>query len=151
MLSQDYLDILSAFSDAGVEFLVVGAHAVAVHARPRATGDLGLWINPTAENAPRVWQALSDFGAPLDGVMLSDLQTDDLVLQIGVVPNRIDVLTGISGVSFAEAWPDRVTVRVAERDEPVIGRAALLKNKEATGRPRDLADAHELRDDWNNI
>lgn len=146
MLNRDHLDVLSAFLDAKVEFLVVGAHAVAVHARPRATGDLDLWVNPTPDNSKRVWHALMEFGAPLDGLSQSDFESPDLVLQIGVVPNRIDILTGISGVTFAEAWPERVTIQVEGREVPVIGRASLLRNKEATGRPRDIADAQELRD-----
>lgn len=145
MLSQDYLDILFAFSAAEVEYLVVGAHAVAVHGRPRATGDLDLWVNPTPENAKRVWAALLAFGAPLDSVRPADFESRDLVLQIGVVPNRVDVLTGVTGVEFAEAWPERVEIVVQGRSVPVIGKAALLRNKESTGRPRDIADAHELR------
>jgi hypothetical protein len=144
MLNRDFTDILSAFSAERVEYLVVGAHAVAVHARPRATGDLDLWVNASPENARRVWAALSAFGAPLDQLTLADLERDDLIFQIGVVPNRIDVLTGISGVTFAEAWPDRTVITVDGREVPVIGKAALIRNKRASGRPRDLADVADL-------
>lgn len=143
-MNRDFAEILASFSAANVEFLVVGAYAVAVHGRPRATGDLDIWVNPTPENAARVWRALTEFGAPLDQLRLEDFSSADLVFQMGVPPSRIDILTGISGVSFSEAWPERVTVTVEGSAVPVLGRAALLRNKRAAGRPRDLADLAEL-------
>ncbi len=146
-MNRDFAEILASFSAANVEFLVVGAYAVAVHGRPRATGDLDIWINPTPENAARVWRALQEFGAPLNQLRLEDFSSDDLVFQMGVPPSRIDVLTGISGVTFPEAWPDRVTIMVEGTEVPVLGRAALLRNKAAAGRPRDLADLAELQSD----
>ena len=143
-MNRDFDEMLAALSAAGAEFLVVGAHAVAVHGRPRATGDLDLWVRPTADNATRVWQALAEFGAPLGELTLADLVRPDLVFQIGLPPARIDVLTGISGVTFAEAWPRRVMVTVAGRTVAVLGREDLIRNKKAAGRPRDLADVAEL-------
>lgn len=143
-MNRDFVEMLAALSAARAEYLVVGAYAVAVHGRPRATGDLDLWVDPTAANARRVWAALESFGAPLDQLRPSDLERHDLVFQIGVPPGRIDVLTGISGVAFAEAWVDRVTIRIESLDVPVLGREALLRNKRAAGRPRDLADIAEL-------
>jgi hypothetical protein len=130
--------------DAGAEYLVVGAHALAAHGRPRATGDLDIWVRPTAGNARRVHAALAAFGAPLDELTVEDLTQPDLIYQIGVVPARIDILTGISGVEFAEAWAGRMTIRIGELEVPVIGREALIRNKRAAGRPRDLADVAEL-------
>jgi len=136
--------MLSALSDAGVEFLVVGAHALAVHGRPRATGDLDVWINPTADNVANVWRALSAFGAPLDDLREEDLTKPEVVFQIGIVPKRIDILTSVTGLVFDEAWGRRIKARYGEVEVPVIGREDLIRNKRELGRPRDLADADEL-------
>jgi hypothetical protein len=143
-MNPDFLDMLSALSDARAEFLVVGAHAVAVHARPRATGDLDLWVRPTGENAERVWHALEVFGAPLDDLAKSDLTSDDLVFQIGLPPKRIDILTDIGSVDFEQAWPRRVTISFEGLAVPVIGREDLIQSKRDAGRPRDLADLADL-------
>lgn len=145
-MNRDFDEMLAALSAAGAEFLVVGAHAVAVHGRPRATGDLDLWVRPTADNASRVWQALSAFGAPLSQLTEADLALPDLIFQIGVPPARIDVMTGVSGITFDEAWPRRAIVTVSGRSVPVIGREDLIRNKKASGRPRDLADVAELEE-----
>jgi hypothetical protein len=143
-MNRDYVEMLSALRDARAEFLVVGAHALAAHGRPRATGDLDIWVRPSSENASRVWNALRVFGAPLESLSVSDLVSPDLVFQIGVAPSRIDIMTGLSGVGFEEAWDSRITVRIAALEIPVIGREALIRNKRAVGRPRDLADVAEL-------
>ncbi|HYG65402.1 MAG TPA: hypothetical protein VEL74_22665 [Thermoanaerobaculia bacterium] len=123
-------------------FLVVGAHAVGVHGVPRATGDLDILIRPDAENGKRVWRALVQFGAPVEvtGLTPTDLEKPDMVYQIGLPPRRIDILTEISGVDFEEAWSSRVTSRVGDLEIPFIGKDALLRNKRASGRPKDLAD-----------
>jgi hypothetical protein len=143
-MNRDFAEMLGALSEAGAEFLVIGAHAVAVHARPRATGDLDLWVRPTRENAQRVWTALVGFGAPLQDLTPEDLATADVVFQIGVAPNRIDLLTTIGGVAFEEAWPRRLAVQLWGLTVPVIGRDDLVRSKRAAGRPRDLADLAEL-------
>ena len=143
-MNPDFVEMLSALRDAGADYLVVGAHALAAHGRPRATGDLDLWVRPTPQNARRVWSALQAFGAPLTALSVEDLTSPDLVFQIGVVPNRIDIMTGVSGLEFADAWTSRVMVRVSALQIPVIGREALIRNKRAAGRPRDLADIAEL-------
>ena len=143
-MNRDFAEMLSALSEAGADFLVIGAHAVAVHARPRATGDLDIWVRATPENAERVWTALVAFGAPLHQLTRKDLASDDVVFQIGVAPNRIDLLTTIAGVSFDEAWPRRTTVELWGLSVPVIGREDLVRSKRAAGRPRDLADLAEL-------
>ncbi len=124
--------------------LLVGAHALAAHGVVRATGDMDVWVRATPENASKVWRALLAFGAPLQELTERDLATPELVFQIGVAPYRIDLLTSIDGVSFEEAWAHRTTVRVEGHEIPLIGRADLLRNKRATGRLRDLADAEEL-------
>jgi hypothetical protein len=133
--------MLSALSEADVEFLVVGAHALAVHGFPRATGDLDIWVRPTQENAQRVWQAITTYGAPHRNLVVDDFSVPNTVFQVGVAPNRIDILTSIDGVSFDEAWPERIRQCVDEHCFFVIGRDQLLKNKKAAGRPKDLIDA----------
>ena len=143
-MNRDYVEMLAALSEAGAEYLVVGAHALAAHGVPRATGDLDLWVRPTPGNARRVWHALEEFGAPLDELTLADLSSDGVVFQIGVAPNRIDLLTSITGVAFTDAWENRVMIEVEEMRVPVLGRSDLVRNKRAVGRTRDLADIEDL-------
>jgi hypothetical protein len=140
MLSPDYRDILSELFAAEAEFLIVGAFAMAAHRMPRATGDIDIWVRPELENARRVWTALANFGAPVANLDASELAEPDMFFQIGVVPVRIDVLTGIDGVSFEDAWQERVYRDFGGMRVPVLSRKHLLANKRATGRPKDLAD-----------
>ncbi|HVA27237.1 MAG TPA: nucleotidyltransferase [Candidatus Baltobacteraceae bacterium] len=141
---RDWIEALQLFTEEGIRFLIVGAHARARYARPRATGDLDLWVEPTAENAERVLRALARFGAPLEGVSRADFEHDDTVFQIGVPPLRIDVLTGISGVTFDEAWTNRQKGDVGGIAVSFIGREQFLQNKRAAGRPKDLADIEDV-------
>jgi hypothetical protein len=141
MLNPDFRDMLSEFSDAGVEYLLVGAYALAVHGFPRATGDLDLWVRPDSVNARRVLHALVRFGAPVADFTEQDLSTRGTVIQIGVVPGRIDVLTDIEGVEFAVAWKSRLETQIEGITVPVLDRICLLKNKRACGRPKDMIDA----------
>jgi hypothetical protein len=145
-VNDDFTDFLAALIEAGARFLVVGAHALAVHGVARATGDLDIWIEPTAENAARVWDALRAFGAPVDAVGLSvdDLSQPDRVVQIGLPPRRIDLMTEISGVEFGDAWASRLTQAVGSLEVPFLGRASLVLNKKAAGRHKDLADLEGL-------
>lgn len=143
-MNQDFIDLLKAFADADVRFLVVGAYALAVHGRPRATGDLDLWVEPSDENAVRVVRALAAFGAPLSSVSAADFSTPGVVYQIGVAPGRVDILTDLSGLTFTEAWSGRVRRPFGGLEVDVIGRDAFVKNKRATGRARDLADIEGL-------
>src|SRR5436305_14457418 len=103
LLNSDFRDILSAFCEEKVEFMLVGAYAVAAHGLPRATGDIDLWIKCSEDNAARVWRALKRFGAPLVDVNENDLTKSGTVVQVGVTPRRIDILTEITGVQFADA------------------------------------------------
>ena len=144
MLNSDFHDILSAFSEEKVDFMLVGAYAVAAHGLPRATGDINLWIECSSRNADKVWKALEKFGAPLSELKKQDLITPGTVIQLGIAPRRIDILTQITGVEFAEAQPHRLTVNVDGLDVPVISREHLLKNKRAVGRPQDQADVARL-------
>ena len=146
-MTDDWFDIIAAMLDADVRFLIVGAHALAVHGVPRGTQDLDIWIDPTAENAYRVWRALDDFGAPAEalGITTEDLVREDTVIQFGLPPNRIDLLTGLTGVAdFAAAWADREEHEVRARRVPFLGRTTLVANKRATGRTKDLADLEAL-------
>jgi hypothetical protein len=143
-VSQDYHDLLLAFTEANVRFLVIGAYALGVHGVPRATGDLDLWVDPSPQNATLVYGALRKFGAPLQDLKEVDLTSPGLIYQVGVRPNRIDVVTGITAVSFQEAWPGRMEIAVEGLRVPIIGRDALIRNKRATGRPRDLLDVEVL-------
>ena len=137
---------MQALLDAGARFLVVGAHAMAVHGVPRATGDLDVWISPDHANSERVWQALLAFGAPVGelGVSRADLETPGMVIQVGLPPRRIDLLTEASGLVFDEAWKNRTTHRVDSLEVPVLSRQDLVRNKRATGRAKDLADLDVL-------
>ncbi len=142
----DFGDVLREFVAHQVIFLVVGAHALAVHGIPRATGDLDVLVQANPANAERVVAALASFGAPIDdlGISREDFVRPDVVAQLGLPPYRIDILTSISGVEFDSAWEDRVDGTVAGVDVPVLGRASFRKNKRASGRPKDLADLQAL-------
>jgi len=143
-LAPDVRDLLRAFVARDVRFLVVGAYALAVHGRPRATGDLDVWVDPTPENAERALAALREFGAPLHDLRLRDLARPGVVFQIGLPPLRIDVLTAIDGVQFPSAWRGRVAADFDGVRVPVIGRRELVINKRSTGRLKDRADAERL-------
>ena len=144
MLNPDYRDMLFAFADAEVEYMVIGAYAMAAHGHPRATGDLDMRVRPTSANAERVLDALDHFGAPLSDIQLKDFYSPDTVFQIGVSPRRIDILTSIEGVRFDDAWPDRVQVDLNGVSASIIGRTHLIQNKTALDRPQDRADLDRL-------
>ena len=146
LLHRDFADLLTALANAGAEYVVVGAYAMAFHGVPRATGDLDVLVRPTPDNAERVWRALDAFGAPLEatGLTAADLATPGTIYQMGLPPRRIDLLTSISGVSFDEVWSTHVELVIEGAVVPVIGRDALLRNKRATGRAKDLADVEIL-------
>jgi len=144
-LNKDWRELLELLNSNGVEYLVVGAFAVAFHGFPRYTADLDLLVRPTEENADRVLRALSEFGFGRVGIQAADLRSPGMVIQLGVKPNRIDLLTAISGVSFEEAWATRSDAELEGIATHFVGLGALLRNKEQTGRAKDLGDAEELR------
>ena len=143
-MHQDFLDLLRAFIDGNVRFLIVGAYALAVHGRPRATGDLDVWVDATPENAAKVMSALEQFGAPVGQVSAADFSRPGNVFQMGLPPVRIDVLTELTGLMFGEAWSSRTHASFGPVVADVIGREAFIKNKRATGRARDLGDLEAL-------
>ncbi|MBC7792998.1 MAG: hypothetical protein H7Z43_04780 [Clostridia bacterium] len=145
-LNPDFRDVLMELSDAGVEFIIVGAYALALNGIPRTTGAIDLLVRPDRNNAQRVIDAFTKFGAPVEanGVTADDFATPGAVYQIGLPPRRIDVLTSISGVAFDEAWLTKSSVDLDGRAIHFLDRATLLKNKLASGRPKDLADASRI-------
>jgi hypothetical protein len=145
-LNEDFRDLLGSFVDCDVEFLVVGAFALAFHGAPRASGDIDVFVRAAPDNARRVVQALLRFGAPLDvhDVHSTDFEQPGKVYQLGLPPRRIDILTEISGVTFDEGWASSATAEVDGRTIHIIGRDAFIKNKLAAGRPKDLADVARL-------
>jgi hypothetical protein len=145
-MNEDFLDMLRCLIEAGARFVIVGAHALAVHGVPRATGDLDIWIDREPANAERVWGALLKFGAPVEamGVTRGDLEAPEMVVQVGLPPRRIDLVTTVTGVEFSEAWGSRIALRVGGVEVPFIGRQELIRNKRATGRLQDLADLEAL-------
>jgi hypothetical protein len=143
-MNPDFVGLLRALSEADARHLIVGAYAVTFHSRPRATGDLDIWVEATPGNAARVMSALRTFGAPMKDLSETDLASPGIVYQIGVPPRRIDLLTSLTGVGFDEAWAGRTIGGFGELECPFIGRAELVRNKRALGRPRDLADLELL-------
>jgi hypothetical protein len=140
----DFRELLAEFNAHSVEYIVVGAHALAAHGQIRATKDLDVWVRPDAINAKRVLAALRAFGAALHGLTEQDLSTPGVVFQLGVPPVRIDILTMIDGVAFDEAWLDRLQTKFAGVPTAVLSKKLLVKNKSTAGRPQDLVDVEWL-------
>jgi len=146
-MDKDFKELLSAFNDHNVKYLIVGGYAVSYHSEPRFTKDLDLFIQSSAENAKAVFQALKEYGAPLDHMTLEDFVDPETMFQIGVAPLRVDLLQKITGVDFEAAWNNRIRGPVGEGDPleaNYISPQDLIQNKRATGRSRDIADAEEL-------
>ena len=143
-MNPHFVEILRAFRDEGVEHLVIGAHALAVHGHVRATLDIDLWVRPTRENAARTWRALEQFRAPLSKVRLDDFAEPEVLYQIGVPPSRIDIMTSVTGLDFDTAWPNRVMATFGDVEAPVLGLDDMRTAKRAAGRLKDLADLEEL-------
>jgi hypothetical protein len=144
VLNEDYKDMLRALSDHDVRFLLVGAYAMAAYGYPRATGDIDIWVEPTAENATRVYRALAAFGTPVRQLDEATFAQKGIVFQIGVEPRRVDIITAVSGVEFERAYPERQTVELEGLAIPVVSFNDLVKNKRATGRDKDQVDLKRL-------
>ena len=143
-LSPDFQDMIECFIEEKVRFIVVGAYAMAVHGYIRATGDIDFFVQPTDENAEKVYNALVRFGAPLAGIVQQDFATEGTVFQMGLSPFRIDIITKIEGVSFDEAWRDAVCPEGDVAKVPFLSLDQLIKNKKSTGRDKDTVDARKL-------
>lgn len=144
-MNEDYKEMLQSLLDQKVEFIVVGAYALAAHGFPRATGDMDIWIKPNEKNSKKVYKALAQFGAPINEIREDEFSQPGLIFQIGVVPRRIDIITKIDAVEFGEADSDKIFVDIDDLKIPVLSIAKLIKNKMATGREKDLLDAKLLK------
>jgi hypothetical protein len=143
-MNQDFRDLLAEFNARSVEYLVVGAHALAVHGFVRATKDLDVWVRPEPANASRVLTALAAFGAPLHDLTTADMAAPGTIFQIGVAPIRIDVITSVDGLIFEDAWASKIEAPFADQLVPVLSRDDLIRNKRAAGRDQDLLDVKWL-------
>ena len=143
-LNRDFSDLLSELNAKGARYLLVGGYALSSYGRPRATGDLDLWIESSLSNAESVFRALADYGAPLERVTPADFTKPGMILQIGVSPNRVDILTSLTGLTFAEAWENRKPTSFGGVSLFVISESDFVRNKRSVGRPQDLVDAEEI-------
>jgi hypothetical protein len=139
-INRDFKELLASLNSKAVEYLLVGAYALAFYGVPRNTGDMDVWINPDPKNAERVVEALDAFGFGSLGLTVKDFTAPDMVIQLGVVPSRVDILTSISGVAWAEAWPHRQAASYGSIPIFFLGQHEFIINKRSTGRPKDLGD-----------
>jgi hypothetical protein len=145
-LAPDFDEFCELLSGRDVEYVIVGAHALAFHGAPRFTGDLDIFVRPTEENGRRLLAAIADFGFPTASLTPADIVVGTKVIEMGVPPLQIHVMSAIDGVSWDEVWAGRETGALGARTVAFIGREAFLRNKRAAGRPKDLADIDALRD-----
>lgn len=145
MLNKDFKEFIESLRLNAVDFMVVGAHALAAHGRPRYTGDIDIWVRPTPENIARLIAVLDAFGFAALGISADDFMTPQAMVQLGYPPARIDLLTSIDGVTFEECFANLVEVTIAGTTLPVISVDDLIRNKLAAGRAKDLADVEALR------
>jgi hypothetical protein len=143
-LAPDFDEFIASLTAHGVEYVVVGAYALAFHGAPRFTGDLDILVRPTVANAQRLLTALEAFGFPVEGLSPDSVADRRKMLQMGVPPLQIHVMSAISGVEWEEAWADRLEGPLGQHTVPFLGRATFLRNKRAAARPQDLADIDAL-------
>lgn len=143
-LTNDFKEFCELLNEYKAEYLVVGGHAVAVHGYPRFTGDFDVWVSPTSENAIKILAVLKDFGFGSYNISMEDLTNEKMVVQLGYEPNRIDILMGISGVNFNDAWNNKLTIEYEGLTLNFISLADLRKNKKESGRAEDIADLNKL-------
>jgi len=142
--NRDFRDLFQCLNETGAKYLVVGAYAVIYHSEPRYTKDLDIWIEATPENAQKVWDALVKFGAPLGDLTVNDLSDSDIIYQMGVIPNRIDIMMDIEGVRFSEAWENRFASTYEDQPIYVLGRDDTIRAKRTSAREQDLLDVKRL-------
>ena len=145
-LAPDFNEFCALLTAHAVEFVVVGAHALAFHGAPRFTGDLDILVRPTEENGRRVLLAVADFGFPTAPLTAADIANGHKVIEMGVEPVQIHVMSQIDGVAWDEVWAGRQLGPLGSHSVAFIGREAFLRNKRAAGRPKDLADVEALRE-----
>jgi hypothetical protein len=140
----DFRNLLALFDKHRVEYLIVGGYALAFHGAPRYTGDMDVWVRPNSANASRIMAALSEFGFGSAGLTAADFEQEKIVVQLGVLPVRVDIMTSLTGVSWEEAYSNREEGKYGDIPVFYIGRKQFITNKKATGRKRDLADLEAL-------
>jgi hypothetical protein len=145
-LAPDFSEFCGLLNAHHVEFVIVGAHALAFHGAPRYTGDLDILIRPTEANAERLLRAIAAFGFPTTPLTPAQIITPGKIVEMGVPPVQIHVMSQVDGVSWDEVWTGRETAAFGENSVAYIGREAFVRNKLAAGRPKDLADVEALRD-----
>lgn len=143
-VNPDFNDLLKMLNTYGVKYLIVGAYAVIYYTEPRFTKDIDIWVEPTPENAAKVWKVLTEFGAPLEQVRLADFCNMDLIYQIGVAPNRIDIMMDVPGVEFDSAWKNRVQSSYGKESIFIMNFNDLIRAKKNAGRDQDLLDLKRL-------
>ena len=143
-LSADLKKFIELLNSRGVEYVIVDAHSLAFHGRPRYTGDLDILVRPTPENAEKIGAVLTDFGFAESGFKWSDFMEPDQMIQLGRVPSRIDLFTGISGVATNEAFAKKLSARLSGLPVFILSKDLLIRNKRAVGRPQDMVDVTEL-------
>ena len=143
--NEDFKDLFKVLNEEHVDYLIVGAHAVIYYTEPRYTKDIDVWVAPTEDNAKKTWKALAQFGAPLANISIDDFTNEDLVYQIGLAPNRIDILMGISGLEFKEAHKNRVESTYAGEKIYLLSKSDLIKAKRASNRKQDQLDLEKLQ------
>lgn len=143
-VNSDFSELLKLFNDNHVRYLVIGGYAIILYGEPRFTKDLDLWISTDSENAAAIYTALKDFGAPLSGLTEADFSEEGYFYQMGVAPIRVDILMGIPGGNFEQAWQDRNEVDFGGLIVPYISKQDLIAAKKASGRPQDLIDVDLL-------
>ena len=144
-LAPDFEEFCALLNDHRVEFVIVGAYALAFHGAPRYTGDLDILVRPTDENGARLLTAIAAFGFPTAAVTPQDIVHGNKVIQMGEIPVQLHVMSAIDGVTFDEVWDGRKAGRLGQQDVAFIGEAEFVKNKRAAGRLKDLADIQALR------
>ena len=145
MLNKDYKEMLQILLDNKVRFLVVGAYAMGAYGYPRATGDFDIWVEASSENSEKIYRSLSQFGAPLSDITKTTFCEEGIIFQIGVAPRRIDIITKIDGVDFKKAYHDKQDVEIEDIKIPFLSKEDLIRNKESTGREKDILDVKYLR------
>jgi len=146
-LNADSREFVALLNANGVRYLIVGGHAVAFHGRPRFTADIDIFVEPSHDNAVRIERTLREFGFAGVDVTASDLTQPDTIVQLGVAPNRIDIITSIDAVEFPEAWASKMPATLDNLPVHFISKSLLMRNKKATGRSQDLADIEQLEDE----
>ncbi len=143
-VNQDFCDLFRELNEFGVRYLVVGAYATIYYTEPRYTKDIDIWVEPVPKNARRLWTALTSFGAPLKNVKIKDFTSEELVYQIGIAPNRIDIMMGVPGLKFSNAWKNKVRTKYGGQRIFILSRKDLIKAKRVAGRSQDKLDIERL-------